>query len=63
MQLKPQTGRDVAPNQQDGIQQQIFVSGVEEGKGTSIKLRFKVSYNVGGVPKEEQGNVPSLGIS
>lgn len=63
LQLKPQTGRDVAPNQQDGIQQQIFVSGVEEGKGTSIKLRFKVSYNVGGVPKEEQGNVPSLGIS
>jgi len=63
LQLRPQTGRDMAPNQLNAIQQEILLSGVPMGKGSSIKMRFKVSYQVNGQTQEEQGNVPSLGIS
>lgn len=63
MQLRPQSGRDIAPLQANGVQQEMLVSGVEAGKGNSIKMRFKVSYRVGNEQKEEQGMVPSLGIA
>lgn len=63
LQLKPQSGRDMTPNQQNGIRQDIILNGVEVGKGNSIKMRFKVSYKVDAEAKEEQGNVPPLGIS
>ena len=41
----------------------MLVDGVEPGHGDSVKIRFRVSYNVGGQKKEEQGMVPALGIS
>ena len=63
LQLRPQSGRDIAPLQVNGVQQEMLVSGVEAGKGNSIKMRFKVSYRVGNEQKEEQGMVPSLGIA
>ncbi|KAE8141982.1 VHS domain-containing protein [Aspergillus pseudotamarii] len=63
LQLRPQSGRDIAPLQVNGVQQEMLVSGVESGKGNSIKMRFKVSYRVGNEQKEEQGMVPSLGIA
>ncbi|KAI9045777.1 VHS domain protein [Aspergillus affinis] len=63
LQLRPQTGRDVAPQQTNGVQQEMLVDGVETGKGNSIKMRFKVSYRMGNERKEEQGMVPSLGIA
>jgi ADP-ribosylation factor-binding protein GGA len=62
LQLRPQTGRDMRPNQQNAIQQEILLNGVPPGKGSSVKIRFKVAYQSGGQPVEESGNVPSLEI-
>lgn len=39
------------------------LDGIDPGKGNSVKIRFKVSYQLGGESKEEQGMVPPLGIS
>jgi ADP-ribosylation factor-binding protein GGA len=63
LQLRPQTGRDLKPGQKNGIQQEILLNGVPPGKGDSVKMRFKVSYHLNGKALEEQGTVPSLGIS
>ncbi|KAL1968916.1 hypothetical protein VTN77DRAFT_1277 [Rasamsonia byssochlamydoides] len=63
LQLRPQSGRDIAPLQQHGIRQEMFIDGVDAGKGNSVKIRFKVSYRIGGDLKEDQGMVPPLGIS
>ena len=54
----------MAPNQSRGIQQEVILNAVPTGKGNSVKMRFKVSYQIGQQqPKEEQGVVPSLGIA
>lgn len=63
LQLRPQSGRTLGPNQRNGIQQEILLNGVPPGKGNSVKVRFKVSYQSDGQAVDEQGNVPSLGIS
>ncbi|KAG2418422.1 hypothetical protein HFD88_001523 [Aspergillus terreus] len=63
LQLRPQSGRDIAPQQANGVQQEMLIDGVDAGKGNSIKMRFRVSYRVGQERKEEQGMVPSLGIA
>lgn len=63
LQLKPQSGREMAPKARNAIQQEILLSGVAVGKGNVVKMRFKVSYEVNGQAQEQQGNVPSLGIS
>lgn len=51
------------PNQQDGIQQDVILNGVPSGQGGTVKMRFKVSYQVDSEAREEQGNIPSLGIA
>ncbi|KAJ5408508.1 hypothetical protein N7509_002391 [Penicillium cosmopolitanum] len=61
--LKPQTGRDIAPQQQQGVSQEMVLDGVDSGKGNSVKIRFKVAYKVGGEAREEQGMVPALGVN
>lgn len=63
LQLRPQSGRDLSPGQKNGVQQEIMLNGVPPGKGDSIKMRFKVSYQINGKPLEEQGTVPPLGIA
>lgn len=63
LQLRPQSGRDIAPLQQGGVRQEMLIDGVDVGKGNSVKIRFKVSYRIGGELKEDQGMVPPLGIS
>ncbi|PWY76253.1 VHS-domain-containing protein [Aspergillus heteromorphus CBS 117.55] len=63
LQLRPQSGREIAPLQTNGVQQEMLVDGVAGGKGNSIKIRFRVSYRVGSERKEEQGMVPPLGIA
>ncbi|OJJ89611.1 VHS domain protein [Aspergillus glaucus CBS 516.65] len=63
LQLRPQTGREISALQQNGVQQEMLVDGVESGQGGSVKMRFRVSYVAGGQRKEEQGMVPPLGIS
>ena len=61
--LKPQSGRTLQANQKDGIQQAILVNGVVRGQVSNVKMRWKASYKVGGEAKQEQGEVPILGIS
>ncbi|KAJ5208671.1 hypothetical protein N7449_003050 [Penicillium cf. viridicatum] len=63
LQLRPQSGRDIAPQQQNGVQQEMIIDGIDVGKGNSVKIRFKVSYKLGGEAREEQGMVPPLGIA
>ncbi|KAL2223300.1 VHS domain protein [Thermoascus aurantiacus ATCC 26904] len=63
LQLRPQSGRDIGPLQQNGVQQEMLLDGIDAGKGNSVRMRFKVSYKVGAEAKEEQGMVPPLGIS
>ncbi|KIW74766.1 hypothetical protein Z517_11536 [Fonsecaea pedrosoi CBS 271.37] len=61
--LKPQSGRELAPNTHHAVQQEILLNGVPEGKGNQVKMRFKVSYELNGQGQEQQGNVPPLGVS
>lgn len=63
LQLRPQSGRGISALQENGVQQEMLVDGVEPGQGSSVKIRYRVSYAVGGQNKEEQGMVPALGIS
>ena len=63
LQLRPQSGREIPALKQNGVQQEMLVDGVEPGQGNAIKMRFRVSYVTNGQRKEEQGMVPSLGIS
>ncbi|CAG7942872.1 unnamed protein product [Penicillium nalgiovense] len=63
LQLRPQSGRDIAPQQQNGVQQEMLIDGIDVGKGNSAKIRFKVSYKLGSEAREEQGMVPPLGIA
>lgn len=63
LQLRPQSGRDLPPSSNRGVRQELLLSGVPIGKGDSAKMRFKIGYVLNGQPMEEQGTVPSLGIS
>ncbi|KAI1608648.1 VHS domain-containing protein [Exophiala viscosa] len=63
LQLKPQTGREMSPKARNAIQQEVLLNGVSPGKGNVVKMRFKVSYELKGQAQEQQGTVPSLGIS
>jgi len=63
LKLQPQSGRNLQPNQKNGITQVIQLHGVEPGKGQSVKVRWKASYWLGGQNIEEQGEIGSLGVS
>jgi hypothetical protein len=60
--MEPQSGRDLAPRQTGGIRQVIRVQ-VPAGEGAKVKMRWKVGYKVGGVGKEEMGEVSQLGVN
>ncbi|KAF2086224.1 ADP-ribosylation factor-binding protein-like protein GGA1, partial [Saccharata proteae CBS 121410] len=62
LRLEPQSGRTLAPNQQQGITQHIMLHGVEKGKGGAVKMRWKASYVVGSERREEQGEIANLGV-
>ncbi|KAJ4990724.1 VHS domain-containing protein [Stagonosporopsis vannaccii] len=63
LQLEPQSGVTLAPNQKHGITQNIRVNNVQRGNGNSVKMRWKASYSLGGQQKSEQGEIASLGVS
>lgn len=63
LQLQPQSGKDLAPNQQNIVVQNMLVSNVPPGKGTSVKIRFKASYTLAGAAQEEQGMITGLGVA
>ncbi|OQO12518.1 hypothetical protein B0A48_03160 [Cryoendolithus antarcticus] len=60
--LSPQSSRTLAAGQKDGITQTVRVQGVERGKGTAVKLRWRASFAVDGAVRNEQGEVNGLGV-
>jgi len=63
LKLTPQSGRRLQPHEQAGVKQVIHLHGVEQGKGDTVKLRWKASYKLGVQPVNEQGEITSLGIA
>jgi ADP-ribosylation factor-binding protein GGA len=63
LKLEPQSGRELGPKGSKPISQVIRLSGVEAGKGESVRMRWKLSYSMGGEKKEEMGEVGGLGVS
>jgi hypothetical protein len=62
-QMQPQSGVFLSPQQQNGITQQIRLNGVQRGQGGNVKMRWKLSYSVGGARKDEMGEITTLGVS
>ena len=62
LRLEPQSSRVLAPGQREGIKQDIRLSGVGQGAGLAVRMRWKVSYVVAGRREEEMGEVAGLGI-
>lgn len=63
LQLEPQSGVNLGPYQKGGITQTIRVNNVPRGSGSTVKMRWKVSYIISGQPKNEMGEITSLGVS
>ena len=61
LKLEPQSGRELAPGQREGISQTIRVA-VPPGEGGKVKMRWKVGYVVQGARREEMGEVGKLGV-
>ncbi|CAJ0551650.1 Ff.00g056290.m01.CDS01 [Fusarium sp. VM40] len=64
LQLKPQTGRDLAPQQSRGITQevQIWHAGNRAQKVTSAKLRWRAAYKIGEQAVNEMGEVTEFSL-
>ncbi|KAL2128118.1 hypothetical protein VTI74DRAFT_9641 [Chaetomium olivicolor] len=65
LQLKPQSGRTLEPKQSRGVTQSISVwrAGSRDQKVEAIKLRWRVSYKVGGEVKMEMGEIPEFNVA
>uniref|UniRef100_A0A060T5R1 ARAD1C14498p n=1 Tax=Blastobotrys adeninivorans TaxID=409370 RepID=A0A060T5R1_BLAAD len=55
LQMKPQSGTDLAPNTPSGITQSIHID-----PSAPSKLRWKVNYTVGGVAKSQEGLLDNI---
>ncbi|KAI0150783.1 ADP-ribosylation factor-binding protein GGA2 [Xylariaceae sp. FL1272] len=65
LQLQPQSGRALKPMEPNGVRQamQVWHAGDKTKKVESAKLRWRVSYTLGGEEKQETGQVPEFGIA
>lgn len=65
LQLSPQSGRSLAPNQVNGIQQsmEVYHTGDRNKKVESIKLRWRMSYQLGGELKSEVGDIAEFRLA
>jgi hypothetical protein len=63
--LKPQSGRTLEPKQSRGVTQSINVyhAGNKTRKVEAIKLRWKVSYKVGGDLRQEMGEIAEFSVA
>ncbi|MCJ1229101.1 hypothetical protein MMC12_005766 [Toensbergia leucococca] len=61
--LTPQSGRTLQSHEKEGITQPIEINGVPKGQANLVKMRWKASYKVAGDLRQEQGEVPALGIA
>lgn len=55
LQMKPQSGTDLAPGSASGITQSIHID-----PSTPSKLRWKVNYTIGGVTKNQEGQLENI---
>jgi len=62
LKMDPQSGRELSAAQKNGIRQVIKLMGVPRGDGEKVKMRWKVGFVIEGVPREEAGEVGSLGV-
>lgn len=66
LQLRPQTGRDLSPQQTRGVTQegQIWHLSDHSRKVDSVKLRWRASYKLAnGEQKNEMGDIPEFNIA
>ncbi|KAI1331498.1 VHS-domain-containing protein [Xylariaceae sp. FL0255] len=65
LQLQPQSGRALQPHQQNGVNQaiQIWFAGDKTKRVATAKLRWRVSYTLGGETKDETGAIPDFSVS
>ncbi|KAF5136748.1 ADP-ribosylation factor-binding protein GGA2 [Metarhizium anisopliae] len=65
LQLKPQTGRDLAPKQSRGVTQEVDIwhAGNRGHRVDSVKLRWRATYNVGAEKKNEMGEIPEFSLA
>lgn len=63
LKLERQTGTTLQPLQKEGISQVIYLNGVAHGQGSNVKMRWRLSYKLGGDIKQEQGEIPTLGVA
>ncbi|KAK4124583.1 VHS-domain-containing protein [Parathielavia appendiculata] len=65
LQLKPQSGRTLAPKQSRGVTQSMHVchAGARDKRVETIKLRWRVSYKVGGELRQEMGEIPEFSVA
>lgn len=65
LQLKPQTGRELAPKQTRGVTQgvEIWHAGNHTQKVESVKLRWRAAYKLGGEARNETGEIPEVSIA
>jgi ADP-ribosylation factor-binding protein GGA len=63
--LNPQTGRTLEPKQSKGVTQTVNVwhAGDRNRKVESIKLRWRVSYKIGGEKMNDVGEIPEFGLA
>jgi hypothetical protein len=61
--MERQTGTNLQPLQRGGISQVIFLNGVAYGQGSNVKMRWRLSYKLGGELRQEQGEIPALGVA
>ena len=65
LQLKPQTGRALAPKQSNGVTQEVDIwhAGNHAAKVEGVKMRWRATYKVGTEAKSEMGEVPEFSIA
>jgi hypothetical protein len=67
LQLKPQSGRELAPKQSRGVTQSVEVwhAGDRNQKVETVKLRWRMAFRVGagGEVKNEMGVIEEVNIA
>ena len=63
--LKPQSGRVLEPGQTKGVTQhsRVWHAGDRSRRVEGVKMRWRVSYRVGGEARSETGEVPEFGVA
>lgn len=65
LQLKPQSGRSLAPKQSRGVTQEVDIwhTGNRNLRVESVKLRWRAAYKIGGEQTSEDGEIPEFSIA